>query len=164
MAHAVLNRLRFSQAVVQQVTHLIRHHQIHYHSRWSDGDVRRFIVCVGKEQSLDLIRLRRADLRAWSCGSPGHRTASPNALHGPQKALDELEARIQEQLKTQFPTSVHDLALDGKMIMEILGLSPGPSVGAVMKGLLMEIIKHPEWNTPEDIKRLTQGLKGAPSL
>ena len=47
-----------------------------------------------------------------------------------------------------------DLALDGKEVMEILGLSPGPRVGRAIDFMLEKVIDRPELNDKEALVKL----------
>ena len=60
--------------------------------------------------------------------------------------IEELEARIKDQLIKKTAIEQKDLAIDGNKVMEALGLSPGPQVGKILDRLLNEVIDHPEMN------------------
>jgi len=157
MAHDILSRLRFNRTLIHRVTHLIRHHGVNYQSHWTDGDVRRFIAAVGKEYIPDLLQLRWAELRAWEEGSGSE--AGTTEEH---RLLEELDTRIHAQMKGRFPTRVGDLAVDGGTVMKVLGVGPGSRVGQALEQLLHTAMEHPEWNAPQELKRLLKVLIPAP--
>ena len=142
LAREIMERLRFSKAIMGRVTNLITHHMIWYDSEWSDGAVKRLIRRVGPENIDDLLSFRRADILA----------------HGVKDEkldqLSELEKRVGESMKNQFTEKVRDLAIDGNRVMEILNLSPGPQVGKILKRLLEKVTDHPELNTEERLTGL----------
>jgi poly(A) polymerase/tRNA nucleotidyltransferase (CCA-adding enzyme) len=59
---AILTRLKFSNAQIDAVCHLIKEHMFNYESSWSDAAVRRFVQRVGKENIDALFDLRLADI------------------------------------------------------------------------------------------------------
>lgn len=139
LAREIMERLRFSKAIMGRVTNLITHHMIWYDSGWSDGAVRRLIRRVGSESIDHLLIFRRADILA----------------HGLRdeklEQLSELEKRVGELKKTQLTVKTRDLAIDGNRVMESLGLSPGPKVGKILNRLLEKVTDHPELNTEEGL-------------
>ena len=62
IARSLMTKLKFSNAEIDYVGHLIENHMFHYESSWSDAAVRRFIVRVGLDSFDDLIDLRLADM------------------------------------------------------------------------------------------------------
>ena len=131
----ILDRLRFSNHMISKVTNMVRHHMIDYDSQWSDAAIRRLIRRVGPENIMDLIQLRKADTIAHSLDSQE------------KILLNELEERIEYQMKGSVLTKTRDLAINGHTIMEILGLSPGPEVGSILRELMEKVIDNPELNT-----------------
>ena len=119
LAAEILDRLRFSNHMISKVANIVRNHMIDYGSQWSNAAIRRLIRRVGPENIMDLIQLRRAD-------SVAHGLDSQEGL-----LLNELEERIEDQMKGSVPTKTRDLAINGHTIMGILGLSPGPEVGSI---------------------------------
>jgi len=138
IAEKVLRRLRFSERLIFQVTHLVRHHRDDEQcvSSWDGGAVRRFVQGLGAEHLESFFFLRRADLEAQGKDL---------------RALSELEERARAQVKAGFPHKVQDLKVDGRKVMEILGLPEGPEVGRILEALLEEVLDHPEWNTEEKL-------------
>ena len=147
LAEEILNRLMFSNEVIKKVVNLIQHHMIGYNSGWSDAAIRRLIRRVGTGQINDLLVFRRADLLA-------------HGLIDQDFGLSmELEMRVNEQIRHKVPTGLQDLAVDGNIVMEITGLSPGPEVGRVLGGLNEKVLDHPELNTREDLAALLKDMK-----
>ncbi|MGH7764076.1 MAG: CCA tRNA nucleotidyltransferase [Candidatus Dormibacteraceae bacterium] len=120
LAHAALERLRFSHKEVEAVTELVRLHlrHVYYLSEWSDGAVRRLARDAGPQLSR-LIALARADIAA-------------SAYPAPEK-LDELQARI-DGILAERPSRLAPVIL-GEDVMRVRAVGPGPEVGRVKRRL-----------------------------
>ncbi len=156
MSEQIMTRLKFSKEMIQNVAHLIRHHMIDYNPEWGDAAVRRLVRRVGGIWIRPLLTFRRADLLAH-----GLQELRQNKTDhaDPLKRLDRLGSRIRELEKNHFPVSTRDLAVDGRKVMEILGLEQGPEVGNRLKELLEKVIDHPELNTEEGLVSLLNSMK-----
>jgi tRNA nucleotidyltransferase/poly(A) polymerase len=141
----VLRRMKFSERMVTQVAHLLRHHRqaMGYDASWTEGAVRRLVRAVRPEQVNLLFSLCRADLE-----SQGKET----------RVLSDLEKRVQANLETGFPCRVQDLKVDGRKVMEVLNIPEGPEVGRILEALLEEVLDHPEWNTKEKLTELSEEM------
>lgn len=148
LAGEIMERLRLSNEVIREVTNLIEFHMINYDRDWTDGAVRRLTRRVGPENIDNLIKFRKADLSA----------------HGPGEEeitlLSELEKRAEGIRKGSMVNRVADLAIDGDKVMRILGISPGPDVGRVLKILLERVTDDPDLNTEDRLTDLLKGMKG----
>lgn len=128
MAEQRLRALRYPNAVVEDVCTLVELHlRFHgYGDGWTDAAVRRYVRDAGP--LLDkLNQLTRADCT----------TRDPKRAERFARLQDELEERIarlaeQENLEAMRPP------LDGRQVMDRLGLEPGPVVGEAL-AFLMEI-------------------------
>lgn len=145
IAEEVMRRLRFSERMILQVAHLVRHHtdDTQYASSWNDGEVRRFVRELGPEHLEAFFCLRRADLESWGKDT---------------RPLCELEERARIQIIAGFPCRVQDLKVDGRKVMEICGTEAGPEVGRILGALLEEVLDHPEWNTEEKLTELLEKM------
>ncbi len=146
LAEAIMERLRLDREIRVLVSRLVRHHMIGYDPEWSDAGVRRFVRRVGPDLVEQLIALRKADILA-------HGKA---ALRG--WTLEELEARINNIIDQHPVLQRPDLALNGRDIMEITGLSPGPRVGEIISLLMERVIDDPSMNTEENLQNLLRGM------
>jgi poly(A) polymerase len=122
-----LTALRFSKEEVAAVADLVFLH-LRFHGygegAWTDSAVRRYVRDAG-DQLERLHILTRADCTTRNQAKAARLRA----------AYDDLEARIavlaeQEELDALRPD------LDGRQIMELLGLPPGPLVGQAYRHLL----------------------------
>ena len=136
--------LAFPRADIDRVTHLVRHHLIHYTSEWTDGAVRRFLRRIGAGQPLDdLLALRRADTAASAGTGVG------------DAAADELERRL-AALRGAAVLSVHELAVGGDDLIGELGLAPGPEIGRLLDGLLQAVLDDPALNDRDTLLRVAR--------
>ncbi len=133
LSDALLTRLHFPRAVVDRVGLLVRNHMFNYESSWSDTAVRRLIGRIGPAALSELLALRRAD----NLGS---------GLPADAGGLDELEARITEQLEANAVLDRSGLAIDGDDLIRELGLGPGPALGAILDRLVEVVINDPAQN------------------
>jgi poly(A) polymerase/tRNA nucleotidyltransferase (CCA-adding enzyme) len=136
MAMKALERLRFPKDDIEKIALLIRAHMFEYDpEKVTDAAVRRLIAKVGPENIKELIELREAD----RIGS-GVPKARPYRLR-------HLIARI-EILTRDFITR-SKMAVNGDVLIEELGLTPGPRLGAILDALFEEIIDDPSRNERE---------------
>ena len=134
MAEEIVKRLRFNNKQVDKIVTLVRRHMFAYQPEMTDAAIRRLIRKIGKENISDMIMLRIADRK----GS-GSRTTSWRFI--------ELQKRIGEQLFE--PMEVRDMVVNGKDVMELLGVAPGPIIGKVLNSLFEEVIDDTSKNNRE---------------
>ena len=139
LSGVLLERLRFPNQLIQKTCHLVLHHMFNYTEEWSDAAVRRFVARVGEEHLPDLLALRRAD-QVGTCGDPA-----------PSPALAAFSQRLERVLAAGRALTLRDLAVDGRDIMQALGLGPGPQVGVVLGQLLESVLEDPKLNTRETL-------------
>ncbi len=141
----VLGDLRFSRETIDKVTKLVR-----WHMFFSDTEkitlsaVRRLIINVGKENVWDLIDMRGCD-----------RIGTGRPKENPYR-LRKYKAMVEEAMRD--PISVGMLKIDGKKIMEILGITPGPKIGNILNALLEEVLEDPSLNNEEYLNKKTLEL------
>ena len=145
LAAALLDRLRTPRAVAERVVELVRNHMFTYEPTWGDSGVRRFIRRIGRDALEPLFELRAAD----NLGS-GQAAGS----HG----LDELRARVAEQLSGHVVLERADLAVDGSDLMAELGLAEGPILGSILDELLERAIADPEVNERPALLLMAQAM------
>jgi poly(A) polymerase len=128
MAEERLRALRYPNEIVHDVTQLVYLHlRIHtYAMGWTDKAVRRYVRDAGPLLD-ELNHLQRCD-----CTTRNKKRAQALA-----RRMDELEQRIvdlraQEELDSIRPP------LDGRQVMEHLGVAPGRIVGEALDALLEE--------------------------
>jgi tRNA nucleotidyltransferase (CCA-adding enzyme) len=135
MVEPMLSRLRFSNEEQKHITALVRHHLICYDGTWSDAAVRRWLRRVTPELLPDLYLLNEADVRGKG------RDVSSDLGN-----LAALKAHVERVLAAGAALSTRDLALDGRALMQELGMKPGPDIGRILKTLLDEVVEDPTRN------------------
>jgi len=140
VTETILNRLKFSTEDRDRIVHLVRHHFIRYEKGWSKATIRRWVRRVGLENVAPLCTLARADIAG----------KGPAMMELEPEIIDELESRIATMQVTEvMPTSTKVLVINGKDVMDHLGIPPGPGVGKVLAALLEAVTDDPEANTRE---------------
>ena len=74
----------------------------------------------------------------------------------PQR-LRKYHAMIEEVLHD--PISVGQLSIDGKYMMEVLHVKPGPRMGWILNALLEEVLDDPTKNTEEHLSELIKSME-----
>jgi len=138
MVEPLLSRLRFSNEERSHITALVRHHLICYDAAWTDGAVRRWLRRVTPELVADLYLLNEADVRGKG------RDCSADL-----ESLAALKLHVERVLAAGAAFTTRDLAIDGRALMQELGLKPGPDLGRSLEALLDEVVDEPSNNTRE---------------
>ncbi|HWU45297.1 MAG TPA: CCA tRNA nucleotidyltransferase [Humibacter sp.] len=151
LARKRLRALRFDNETIAAVSRLIELHLRFFgyaDGAWTDSAVRRYVRDAG-DQLERLHELTRADVTTRN-----RRKADRLGF-----AYDDLEQRVlvlqqQEELDAVRPD------LDGTDVMRILGLKPGPEVGAAMRFLLELRLDEGRLGTEEAERRLRAWASG----
>ena len=145
MTKKILENLKYPRKTIDLVVKLVR-----WHMFFSDTEqislsaVRRMIVNVGKENIWDLMNLRACD-----------RIGTGRPKENPYR-LRQYKAMIEEAMRD--PISVGMLKLDGKGLMEVLQMQPGPRIGWILHALLEDVLENPALNTKEKLKEMAMEL------
>jgi poly(A) polymerase len=144
MTRKRLRALKYPKEMVDDVAKLVfLHLRVHtYAMGWTDSAVRRYVRDAGPLLD-DLNALVRSD-----CTTRNKRKADELA-----RRMDELDARI-EELAAEEELRALRPALDGRQVMEHLGLAPGPEIGAALDHLLEIRIEEGEIDEAEAYRRL----------
>ncbi|MFA6513010.1 MAG: CCA tRNA nucleotidyltransferase [Patescibacteria group bacterium] len=124
-AKAIADRFKLSNKQKDKLVTLVAEHQFTVSETQTDKAVRRFIRGVTKDYLQDMLDLRTGD----RIGSGATATSWRTELF--KKRLEE----VQKQ-----PFSIKDLKIDGKDVMKILKIKPGPRVGEVLKKLFDQVV------------------------
>ncbi|EKE15655.1 MAG: hypothetical protein ACD_11C00116G0042 [uncultured bacterium] len=144
VAKNILQRLKFSNEIVNKAVLLIDNHMFYYNpEEVGEASVRRLIKKVGLENIKDLIDVRIAD--RLGSGTP---KAKPYKLRHLEYLIDKVSTDA---------VSVKMLKINGNDLMKDLKLKPGPKIGAILDVLLAEVIEDAEKNNKEYLlKRATE--------
>ena len=136
MVRKILERLKFSSDVIEQVALLVREHMFVYDPEAVTlAGVRRLLARIGVDQVDNLMKVREAD----RIGS-GVPKAQPYRLR-------HLQAMF-EKVKTD-PVSAKMLKVNGGILIKELGMEPSPRMGQIISALLEEVLDEPGKNTLE---------------
>lgn len=146
MARERLLALRYPNDLVDEVSQLVYLHlRFHtYRMGWTDSAVRRYVRDAGPLLD-DLNELTRCD-----CTTRNAKKAADLA-----RRMDDLEARI-EELRAQEELASIRPQLDGRQVMEHLGIEPGPLVGEALEMLLEIRLEEGPIDDAEARSRLTE--------
>lgn len=151
IAKALMTFLKFSNAEIDYVCHLIENHMFHYESSWSDAAVRRFIVRVGLENIDDLVDLRLADMYGkYNADVRLHDSAAC-------RLLIELQDRVKEISQAQCALSLKDLKVNGRDLIQA-GIPSGKKMGQILGELFQAVLDDPEMNDREKLLNLALNL------
>lgn len=139
IATRILERLHFPRHDIEKIATLIRWHLFKYDpdEGITDSSIRRLIRHVGSGNMDDLVKLRICDRMGMGV---------PKAL--PYR-LRHFQFRVEKILREEEAPTPKKLKVKGEDIMEILGIPPGPKIGAVLEVLLQEVIDDPKKNGRE---------------
>ncbi len=145
IAKRIGKRLRLSNKQLDKLWRLVRWHQFTPNEKQTDAAIRRFIRRVGKENLQDIIDIRTGD----RLGSGVPKTSWRTELF--KKRLIE----VQKQ-----PFSVKDLKVNGRDVMKVLKIKPGPKVGQILQALFNEVEEDKDKNKKEYLfKRIPEVAK-----
>ncbi len=151
MIGTMLKRLRFPNALIDEVAHLVGCHMFSYDESWTDAAVRRFIARVGMPSMDRLFALRLAD----GTGITG--------IPADPRSLEPLRGRIEASLAAREAFGLSELAVKGGDLIP-LGIPPGPKMGALLKELLETVIDDPALNNRERLLEIAERLRPKYSL
>jgi poly(A) polymerase/tRNA nucleotidyltransferase (CCA-adding enzyme) len=138
MVRPLLQRMRYSTEIIEKTTLLVDNHLFYYNvGEVSEASVRRLIRRVGLENMHDLMDVRIAD--RLGSGVP---KAKPYKLRHLEYMIDKV---------SKDPVSVKMLGIHGNDLIDVLGMQPGPKIGAILDVLLAEVIEDPTRNGKESL-------------
>ena len=139
LTKSILERLKFPNIIINNVTHLILNHMFNYEEKWNDSAVRRFISKVGLEKIKDLILLRKSD----QIGRTNKKI--------PDIFISRLLDRIHTITTQENAFSIKDLNINGKALLKHLQIKQGPVIGIILNFLLESVLEDPDLNRTETL-------------
>jgi len=134
LARSILQRWLVPKKLAEEVCLLVANHMVHDTDRWKDGAVRRLIHRVGEPLLEDFLDLVEADRKAHG--------KDPEST----EAVRRLRERIRRILDERPALDLSRLAVDGRDVMAVLGIGPGPQVGRVLKRVHRLVLDDPGMN------------------
>lgn len=150
-AREIMVRLKFPNAQIDAVCHLIKEHMFNYESSWSDAAVRRFVQRIGAQNIDSLFDLRLADIYGM------HKV--PVRLHDTAVCgkLLELRERVDGVLSQKSAMGLKDLAVNGGDLIA-LGIPAGKKLGAILHELFETVTDDPAMNSRDALLGLAKNL------
>ena len=145
MVVPIMKRFGIPKELGLKIRFYVRNHMFHYTNEWSDRAIRRFLKKVSPVELENLIKLRQADRQ----GS-GKKNPFP-------KGLEKLIDHIDEVIEREKELKVTDLAINGKILME-MGVPAGPLMGKILKTILEEVKNEEIANESEALARRAQKM------
>ncbi len=146
IAKEIADRLHFSKKEKEKLYLLVRWHQFTVDEFQTDKAIRRFIARVGVENIQDMMDLRIGD--RLGSGIPKEKEESWR--------LKQFRQRIKKVMEKTF--TINDLKINGKDVMEILNIEPGPKVGEVLGKIFSKVedgkLKNEREILTEEIKKI----------
>ncbi|MBR5361391.1 MAG: polynucleotide adenylyltransferase, partial [Lachnospiraceae bacterium] len=150
MSHVIMKRLKFDNDTLHGVELLVRNHDLKVEE--THKAVRRAMNKIGKEQFMQLLKVKHADVLAQS-----DYMREEKLNH-----LNRLKVIYNEIMEAGHGTQVNELGITGSDLIE-LGMNPGPSIGDVLKELLELVLEDPDKNNREvlidEAKKILQRIE-----
>ena len=147
----ILFRLKFSNAEIANICHLVVNHMFNYTQDWTDAAVRRFLAKIQAENLEDLYDLRLADIYGMNNAPVRGQDSRTIAL------LNELKDRISKETEKNSVLSLKQLAVNGKDLMKN-GISAGKDLGFVLNQLLETVMEDPSQNEKEQLIKIALNI------
>jgi poly(A) polymerase/tRNA nucleotidyltransferase (CCA-adding enzyme) len=145
MSKKILERFNFPRKTIDLIVNYVR-----WHMFFSDTEqitlsaVRRMIANVGRENIWNLMNLRICD-----------RVGTGRPKENPYR-LRKYTAMIEQVLMD--PISVGMLKIDGKHLMDMLHVEPGPKIGFILNAILEEVIEDPCKNELPQLEEMARKM------
>ena len=145
IARKISDRFHLSKKQRVKLVTLVRWHQFTVDEATTAAAARRFIRRVGIKNIADMIDLRMGDRLGG-----GLKEATSWRLKRFLKLVDQ---------ELHPPFSVTDLAIDGRNVMKILEIGPGPAVGEILNQLFEEVLEDRKKNSKEYLLKRLEEIK-----
>jgi tRNA nucleotidyltransferase (CCA-adding enzyme) len=141
IAENILQRLKFNNNIIENVSILIKEHMSRY-DFLRTSSTKKFINRVGIDNLDDLFELQIADIK----GSTPPFNYS-NVLN--------FKEEVYKILSERQPLTIKDLDINGYDLIE-LGYKPGKQMGDILKSLLEKVLENPELNKKEKLIKMVE--------
>lgn len=139
----IAKRFNLSKKQTDKLYRLVRWHMFTLDENQTDSAIRRFIKNVGVENIEDMLAVRVGDRL-------GGGTQNPTSWR-----MEKFKERIKQVLKKPF--SIADLKVNGKDVMKVLDIKPGPKIGEILQKLFEEVLEDSSKN---NLKYLLERMNG----
>ncbi|MDK2821683.1 MAG: hypothetical protein PWP31_1648 [Clostridia bacterium] len=135
IGNTILSRLKFSKKLKDKILLLVKNHM--FQIPQTKQTTRHFITKIGKDNILDLLELRRADIIA--------------SRFTDTSKIEEFKKLVTSILMEKPPFTIKDLKVNGYDVMKTLDIKPGKQVGKVLKYLFELVLNDPQLNEREKL-------------
>lgn len=143
IARTVMRRLKLDNDTIDRTCRLVNYHDYGINGL-TEKSFRRFLSKLGAEHFEDLISLKEADIAGQSKYKLKERLEVLTAFH---EYYEKIMANNQ-------CLTIKDLAIDGKYLIEVMGMKPGKQMGIILKKLLDLVLDEPSLNTKEKLTEI----------
>lgn len=140
----LMHRLKFSNAEIDRVSHLLVSYQPLVSPVDSSAQLREWLAEVSPAAARDVFRLHFADARA---------TAAEEKV----RYLVAAWRRVHAELLSHPPLTISELAVDGSDLLE-LGVPQGPLVGVLLDELHARVLEEPGLNRRDALLPIAEEL------
>lgn len=179
MTKLILKRLKFSNAVIEETSRLVRWHMFYYPSvNWREEKEgkRNVSESLLKEWKDEIENNREKNIHGWSDAAIrrliinvggedaieklmklriADAASNPKSEFNP-KELDILSKRISSVRAKDMALKVSDLDITGTDLMQNFNLEPGKLLGDILKYLLDKVVEDPAFNKKMDLLLLAK--------
>jgi len=146
LAKKILRRLKYPNKTVKQVVRLIQNHLFVSRDDTSDYTVRKLLASLGEEGTKQLLLLMEADRKA----------ISPNF---PLENVIRTKRHFERIIQRDGIITRKDMAVNGRDVIDMLGIEPGPDVGRIIDELWEMVLNDPELNTREKLMSILKNKR-----
>lgn len=152
IAASELEKLKFHLKEIAYIKGLISHHMRSLDHLVTGRAIRRMLKKFHDDgvNWKHWLRLKIAD-----------RNGNARKAAYPRHQIKAFVCAVHQELKPSSGSvalSIKDLAIDGRDILNALGIQPGPEVGRLLKGLLERVLDTPELNNRDELLQLAEQL------
>ena len=145
MSKTILQRLKFDNHTIDEVSALIRFHD--ERPLLGDKSIRRFFAKTGLAIGPMLFQVKRADALAQSLYKRAEKLSY----------VDEMEKMYREIVEQGICVQKSDLSVTGKDLIA-MGMKPGKEIGIVIDQMFEEVLRDPELNNRKNLLQLANKL------
>lgn len=143
-ARNILNRLKYSNEIIDDVCILIRYHYLK-EIDMKDKGVKRFINNVGIDRLDDMFKLNIADISG---------KANPNSI----EKVEVLREKCKKIINNKEPLTKKDLLINGHDLINI-GITDGKKIGYILDKLMNYVLDYPDKNDKEFLIEFSKTIK-----
>lgn len=141
----ILHKLAFDNKTIDRVCSIVNDHLVlNVEYMPTDGEIKRLINKVGKENMPLLFDLQRADI---------------NSLWNPQpflKKVDFIESRTNNILSNKEALTIKDLKIDGTSLINKFDIKPGKLIGDILNYLIEKVLDDNSLNNYDTLFLLVE--------